>query len=73
MSMSTPALSAGTPAALPAEDKPFVPPRLRWLRKHPTLFIGALLLPCARFHSRVLIQSSGATSGPAAGSSSAVC
>ncbi len=44
MSMSTPALSAGTPAALPADDKPFVPPRLRWLRKHPTLFIGALLL-----------------------------
>lgn len=44
MSMSTPVLSAGTPAALPAEDKPFVPPRLRWLRKHPTLFIGALLL-----------------------------
>ncbi|PZQ66662.1 MAG: peptide ABC transporter permease, partial [Variovorax paradoxus] len=42
--MSTPVLSAGTPAALPAEDKPFVPPRLRWLRKHPTLFIGALLL-----------------------------
>jgi peptide/nickel transport system permease protein len=42
--MSTPALPAGTTAAAPAEQQPFVPPRLRWLRKHPTLFIGVLLL-----------------------------
>ncbi|MGJ7527776.1 ABC transporter permease [Variovorax sp. GB1P17] len=26
------------------EDAPFVPPRFRWVRKHPTLIIGALLL-----------------------------
>jgi len=26
------------------EDAPFVPPRWRWVRKHPTLIIGALLL-----------------------------
>jgi peptide/nickel transport system permease protein len=37
-----PASTPTVPAAL--EDKPFVPPRLRWLRKHPTLIIGALLL-----------------------------
>ena len=27
-----------------AEDPPFVPPRWRWVRKHPTLIVGALLL-----------------------------
>ncbi len=27
-----------------ADDTPFVPPRFRWARKHPTLIIGALLL-----------------------------
>ena len=32
-----------TPAA-PANDTPFVMPRGRWLRKHPTLIVGALLL-----------------------------
>lgn len=31
------------PPAL-AEDAPFVPPRFRWLRKHPTLILGGLLL-----------------------------
>jgi peptide/nickel transport system permease protein len=31
-------------AILPIEDAPFVPPRWRWLRKHPTLIVGALLL-----------------------------
>lgn len=30
--------------APPADDAPFVPPRWRWVRKHPTLIIGALLL-----------------------------
>ena len=35
-----------TPAAEVAQpvEAPFVPPRLRWLRKHPTLIVGALLL-----------------------------
>jgi len=36
--------TAATPAAAPPVEAPFVPPRLRWLRKHPTLIIGALLL-----------------------------
>ena len=36
--------TAATPAAVPPVEAPFVPPRLRWLRKHPTLIIGALLL-----------------------------
>ncbi len=40
---ATPA-TAATPAAAPPAEAPFVPPRLRWLRKHPTLIIGALLL-----------------------------
>jgi len=31
-------------AAVPAQEAPFVPPRWRWARKHPTLIIGALLL-----------------------------
>ncbi|MES1162794.1 MAG: ABC transporter permease [Rhizobacter sp.] len=30
--------------APPTDDAPFVPPRWRWVRKHPTLIIGALLL-----------------------------
>ncbi len=34
--------TAATPAAV--DDAPFVPPRFRWLRKHPTLIAGALLL-----------------------------
>jgi len=33
-----------TAAADSAEDPPFVPPRWRWVRKHPTLIVGALLL-----------------------------
>ncbi len=32
------------PATLIDDDAPFVPPRFRWLRKHPTLVAGALLL-----------------------------
>ena len=31
-------------AAAPADEAPFVPPRWRWARKHPTLILGALLL-----------------------------
>ncbi|VTU17858.1 Glutathione transport system permease protein GsiD [Variovorax sp. SRS16] len=31
-------------AASAADDTPFVPPRWRWVRKNPTLIIGALLL-----------------------------
>jgi peptide/nickel transport system permease protein len=31
-------------AAVPMEDAPFVVPRWRWLRKHPTLIVGTLLL-----------------------------
>jgi peptide/nickel transport system permease protein len=30
--------------AASVDDAPFVPPRWRWVRKHPTLIIGALLL-----------------------------
>lgn len=33
-----------TLVASSADDAPFVPPRFRWARKHPTLIIGALLL-----------------------------
>ncbi|VTU26462.1 ABC transporter permease [Variovorax sp. PBL-E5] len=33
-----------TDAATMADDTPFVPPRWRWVRKNPTLIIGALLL-----------------------------
>ena len=33
-----------TPAAAPPDDIPFVLPRFRWARKHPTLIAGALLL-----------------------------
>lgn len=32
------------PSSTMADDAPFVPPRWRWARKHPTLIIGALLL-----------------------------
>ena len=32
------------PAAEADVEAPFVPPRFRWMRKHPTLIIGALLL-----------------------------
>jgi len=32
------------PAATPVDEAPFVPPRWRWVRKHPTLIIGVLLL-----------------------------
>jgi peptide/nickel transport system permease protein len=31
-------------SAILIEDTPFVPPKWRWLRKHPTLIVGALLL-----------------------------
>lgn len=31
-------------AAAPAADAPFVPGRWRWVRKNPTLILGALLL-----------------------------
>lgn len=50
MSTVLPLNTAQAPAdsaasAAPAEDEtPFVPPRFRWVRKHPTLIIGALLL-----------------------------
>jgi peptide/nickel transport system permease protein len=33
-----------TTATAPVDDTPFVPPRFRWARKHPTLIAGALLL-----------------------------
>ncbi len=33
-----------TLASSAVDDTPFVPPRFRWARKHPTLIIGALLL-----------------------------
>ncbi|MDQ0586962.1 ABC transporter permease [Variovorax paradoxus] len=32
------------PPAAAADDAPFVPPRWRWVRKHPTLIVGGLLL-----------------------------
>lgn len=32
------------PAAAMPDEAPFVPPRWRWARKHPTLIVGALLL-----------------------------
>jgi len=38
------ALPTTTPAAAPPDDIPFVLPRFRWARKHPTLIAGALLL-----------------------------
>ncbi|MFV0677854.1 ABC transporter permease [Variovorax sp. tm] len=41
--IDVPAKPAQAEVAPPAEA-PFVPPRLRWLRKHPTLIVGALLL-----------------------------
>ncbi len=47
MSTVLPLNTAQAPAdsAAPADDEaPFVPPRFRWVRKHPTLIIGALLL-----------------------------
>ncbi len=46
MSTSIHAVDAAT-ASIPSpvqDDAPFVPPRFRWARKHPTLIIGALLL-----------------------------
>jgi len=33
-----------TPVSAPPDDVPFVLPRFRWARKHPTLIVGALLL-----------------------------
>jgi peptide/nickel transport system permease protein len=36
--------SVPTVAERLADDAPFVPPRWRWVRKHPTLIVGALLL-----------------------------
>ena len=33
-----------TAATAPPDDAPFVLPRFRWARKHPTLIVGALLL-----------------------------
>ncbi|WP_205736764.1 ABC transporter permease [Acidovorax cavernicola] len=39
--VDAPAPAAGSASA---EDAPFVPPRWRWVRKHPTLIVGALLL-----------------------------
>jgi len=39
------ALPTSSPAAAAAlEDAPFVLPRMRWVRKHPTLIVGVLLL-----------------------------
>lgn len=32
------------PPVAAADDAPFVPPRWRWVRKHPTLIVGGLLL-----------------------------
>ncbi|QNK65658.1 ABC transporter permease [Variovorax sp. PAMC26660] len=40
--IDAPVSTPTVPAAL--DEAPFVPPRFRWLRKHPTLIIGALLL-----------------------------
>jgi len=40
--MSSPPTIAMTSS--PPDDAPFVLPRFRWLRKHPTLIVGALLL-----------------------------
>ncbi|ADU35911.1 ABC transporter permease [Variovorax paradoxus] len=36
--------SSARTALAPADEAPFVPARWRWVRKHPTLIIGALLL-----------------------------
>ncbi len=44
MSTSIPVIEAPAQGAAAPQEPPFAPPRLRWLRKHPTLFIGALLL-----------------------------
>ena len=45
MSALPPMTKTTTPAATaPPDDAPFVLPRFRWARKHPTLIIGALLL-----------------------------
>ncbi len=43
MPTSLPATDAAATAATP-DDAPFVLPRWRWVRKHPTLIVGALLL-----------------------------
>ncbi len=40
----TPPIPANTSASTEADIAPFVPPRFRWLRKHPTLIVGLLLL-----------------------------
>ncbi len=45
MSALPPMTTTTTPAATaPPDDAPFVLPRFRWARKHPTLIVGALLL-----------------------------
>ncbi|MBN8756218.1 MULTISPECIES: ABC transporter permease [Variovorax] len=44
MSTVLPLNTAQAPAAPADDEAPFVPPRFRWVRKHPTLIIGALLL-----------------------------
>jgi len=38
------ALPTTTPAAAPPDNMPFVLPRFRWARKHPTLIVGTILL-----------------------------
>ncbi|AGU48759.1 putative peptide ABC transporter, permease protein [Variovorax paradoxus B4] len=43
MSELPPPVATASPAAM-AEEAPFVPPRWRWVRKHPTLIVGGLLL-----------------------------
>ncbi len=44
MSTVLPLNTIQTPDAAADDEAPFVPPRWRWVRKHPTLIIGALLL-----------------------------
>lgn len=43
MSELSPPVATAAPAAV-ADEGPFVPPRWRWVRKHPTLIVGGLLL-----------------------------
>jgi peptide/nickel transport system permease protein len=43
MSELSPPVATAAPAAM-AGEAPFVPPRWRWVRKHPTLIVGGLLL-----------------------------
>jgi peptide/nickel transport system permease protein len=40
MSTVLPLNTAQAPAAPADDEAPFVPPRFRWVRKHPTLIIG---------------------------------